>query len=147
MFFISGYNNLFSNLIFLGFTIWIYFDLKKIRQGGIKVNPGLIAGLFLIGSYALSAFLFFGSRFYYSNIYYSILYSLPGGPGLIILAIGVGGYFILRARLKKKISLDNPPLPPAPRWGKWFFAGIIFLPLILLFLLIFIFARLFGGSW
>lgn len=147
-FFSSSIGSIFGlPFLFLIFSIWVYFDAKKWRGRGVNVRPGVIAGLLLLIYYVIvvvefgGGFFSYGYGYSYSTARFFIQF-MPLIPPLIL----VGIYFYLRqVRYAKEASADNPPLPAAPAWTKWFFIAVFFLPPILAALAIIYFFAVFRG--
>lgn len=117
---------LFSLLILLVAIIWVYQDGLSLRKKGVPVNPGLVAGLIVLGEYFLS-------------------FTIGFLPYFLGLLIPIFVYLFLRfTQYQKSAALGNPPLPPARRWGFWFMLATIFVPVIFIFLS---FSYFFRGGW
>ena len=124
------------------FALWIYFDGKRWRRKGVAVYPGLVAGVFLIAYIATIIWYYFYYGWGYG--YYSILTDVVGYLPIIFII----GYMVLRkVRYAQIAKEENPPLPPAPAWQRWFFLIIFFIPVLLVVVLLIFFAVIFRSGF
>ncbi len=121
---------LFFSLLVFPFvaSFFVYSDLKRFRGRGVRVNPGLIAGLLLFGYYAFSII------FSVSRLLHSLPYALqssvfPFLPLLLLLIFG-GIYAFLRINYKKIAAQNNPPLPPSSLSRVLFLLAVLLVPIL-----------------
>ena len=125
-------------------SIWIYHDAKEWRRKGVPVRPGLVAGTLLLAFLGANIFESFVVRAWTYQLYYSVGrgyapgYLLSFLPLLLPAALFCAYWFLRSTRYAKIAEAGNPPLPNAPRWTKWFFIVIFFLPIMFPLVLIFL---------